>query len=80
MCSCMELGVSTAAAAHLAVSQKNMKLVGEFSGPQTIADDIVRNPVPIVDGYVKPWDNPGLGVEVDEEKLQKYGRHPIVCQ
>lgn len=80
MCSCMEFGISTAAAAHLAVSQKNMKLACEFSGRQTITDDIVRNPIPIVDGYAKPWDEPGLGIEVDEEKLEKYGRKPIICE
>jgi muconate cycloisomerase len=80
MCSSIELGISTAAAAHLAVSQKNMKLACEFSGPQTIRDDIVKNPIPIVDGYARPWDAPGLGVELDEKKLEKYGGKPILCQ
>ena len=80
MCSSIELGVSTAAAAHLAVSQKNIKLACEFSGPQTIADDIVKNPIPIVDGFAKPWDEPGLGVELDMEKLEKYAGKPVVYE
>ena len=80
MCSSIELGISTAAAAHLAVSQKNIKLACEFSGPQTIADNIVRNPIPIIDGYAKPWDEPGLGVELDEAKLKRYGRKAILCE
>ena len=80
MCSSIELGVSTSAAAHLAVSQKNICLACEFSGPQTISDDIVRNPIPIVDGYAKPWDEPGLGIELDEAKLEKYGKKPIICE
>jgi L-alanine-DL-glutamate epimerase-like enolase superfamily enzyme len=80
MCSSIELGVSTSAAAHLAVSLKNMKLASEFSGPQTITDDIVKNPIPIKDGYAKPWDAPGLGVELDEKKLQKYAGKSIVCE
>ncbi len=80
MCSSIELGISTAAAAHLAISQKNIKLACEFSGPQTIADDIVRNPIPITDGYAKPWNEPGLGIELDEEKLKKYGRKPVICE
>jgi L-alanine-DL-glutamate epimerase-like enolase superfamily enzyme len=80
MCSAIELGISTAAAAHLAVSQKNIKLASEFSGPQTITDDIVRNLIPVVDGYAKPWEEPGLGVELDEGKLKKYGRKAIICE
>lgn len=80
MCSSIELGVSTAAAAHLAVSQKNISLACEFSGPQTIADDIVRNPIPIVDGYARPWDEPGLGVELDPEKLAKYAGKTVVYE
>jgi muconate cycloisomerase len=80
MCSSIEMGISTAAAAHMAVALKNVKLACEFSGPQTISDDIVRNPIPIVDGYAKPWDAPGLGVELDEEKLNRYGRKAIVCE
>jgi muconate cycloisomerase len=79
MCSSIELGISTAAAAHLAVSQKNIKLASEFSGPQTISDDIVKNPIPIIDGFAKPWDAPGLGVELDEKKLEKYARKAVVC-
>jgi muconate cycloisomerase len=80
MCSSIELGISTSAAAHLAVSQKNIKLASEFSGPQTISDDIVRNPIPIKDGYAKPWDAPGLGVELDEKKLAKYAGKTIVYE
>ena len=80
MCSSIELGVSTAAAAHLAVSQKNISLACEFSGPQTIADDIVKNPIPIVDGYARPWDEPGLGVELDMDKLEKYAGKPVVYE
>ncbi len=80
MCSSIELGISTSAAAHLAVSQKNIRLACEFSGPQTIKDDIVKNPIPIKDGFAKPWDAPGLGVELDEKKLQKYGGKAIVCE
>ena len=80
MCSSIELGISTSAAAHLAVSQKNIRLASEFSGPQTISDDIVKNPIPIKDGYAKPWDAPGLGVELDEKKLAKYAGKAVVCE
>jgi L-alanine-DL-glutamate epimerase-like enolase superfamily enzyme len=80
MCSSIELGISTSAAAHLAVSQKNIRLACEFSGPQTITDDIVKNPIPIVDGFAQPWDSPGLGVELDDKKLEKYGGEPIILE
>ena len=74
MCSSIELGVSTSAAAHLAVSQKNISLACEFSGPQTIADDIVKERIPIVDGYAKPFDAPGLG------RGTGYGKSGKVCR
>jgi L-alanine-DL-glutamate epimerase-like enolase superfamily enzyme len=80
MCSSIELGISTSAAAHLAVSQKNIKLACEFSGPQTISDDIVKNPIPIVDGFARPWDAPGLGIELDEEKLKKYSGKATILE
>jgi L-alanine-DL-glutamate epimerase-like enolase superfamily enzyme len=57
-----------------------MRLAGEFSGPQTLIDDIVRNPIPIIDGYARPLDEPGLGVELDEEKLSRFGEKPIICE
>ena len=90
MCSSIELGISTAAAAHLAVSQKNIKLACEFSGPQTIRDDIVKNPIPIVDGYARPWDAPGLGVadgrketgkvrwEAHNLSMRRWGDRPFI--
>lgn len=54
MCSSIELGTSTSAAAHLAVSQKDIKLACEFSGPQTISDDIVRTRFPSSTGSPNP--------------------------
>ena len=80
MCSSIELGISTAAAAHLAISQKNIRLACEFSGSQIISDDIVKNPIPFIDGVAKPWDSPGLGVELDEKRLKKYAGRPIVLE
>jgi len=80
ICSSIELGISTAASAHAAVSQRTVKLACEFSGPQMITDDIVRKQIPIVDGFARPWDEPGLGVELDERKMKKYSGKPAVCE
>ena len=37
-----------------------------------LAEDIVRQPLPIVDGAVALPDGPGLGVEVDEAAVERY--------
>ena len=36
------------------------------------ADDVVREPVQIIDGHIEVIDRPGLGVEVDHDKLARY--------
>ena len=39
---------------------------------QYLADDIILNPMSIIDGKLMINPGPGLGVEVDEEKVEKY--------
>jgi len=76
-----ELGISTAASAHLVASHyKNMKYVTEMTTPFPYVEDIVRNPVKIENGYVEVPKTPGLGVELDEEKIAKYALKTLICQ
>ena len=37
-----------------------------------MADDVVTEPVRIVDGHIEVDDRPGLGVELDDDKLARY--------
>ncbi|UCH02267.1 MAG: mandelate racemase/muconate lactonizing enzyme family protein [Candidatus Bathyarchaeota archaeon] len=76
-----ELGISTAASAHLVASHyKNMKYVTEMTTPFPYVEDIVRNPIKIENGYVEVPKTPGLGVELDEEKIAKYALKTLICQ
>jgi galactonate dehydratase len=40
------------------------------------ADDLLKEPLKVVNGYIRVPDKPGLGVDVDEETLLKYRVDP----
>lgn len=41
-----------------------------------LADDVVRDPIVIRDGTVRPLDGPGLGVEIDEARVRRFEARP----
>lgn len=66
-----DLGLKTAAILQLAAGLPN------FSGPNDtcyhgLTDDIITHPFKFENGKLKVPTNPGLGVEVDESKIEKY--------
>jgi muconate cycloisomerase len=71
----LELGVGSAAMVHLAAAARGIT-VEEFPcdivGPFYYEDDIVREPLPISPGQARANDKPGLGVELDDEKVERY--------
>jgi L-alanine-DL-glutamate epimerase-like enolase superfamily enzyme len=60
-----ELGIGTAAAAHLAVSVSDLPYPIETFGPMRYPRDIVTSGWTIAHGRLSPLDKPGLGVELD---------------
>ncbi|MCY4487851.1 MAG: mandelate racemase [Deltaproteobacteria bacterium] len=80
----VEMGVGNAANVHLAASTAaaNLGCVIPVTTPDAEAtgrvagiyykDDIVTEPFAFVDGAVKVPRGPGLGVELDEEKVERY--------
>jgi muconate cycloisomerase len=81
-----EMGVGNAANLHLAASSAIMSLPGsipvtstaeiirtKFAGHKYL-DDIIREPFVYKDGHLLVPEGPGLGIEVDEAKLEKYGK------
>jgi muconate cycloisomerase len=68
----MELGVGTIAAAQFAASVRTLADTCDFTGPSLLVDDIITEPIIIQDGYLYLPEAPGLGVELDEEKLRYY--------
>ena len=66
-----DLGLKTVAITHLAASTPN------FSGPSDtcyhgLVDDVLAEPLVFRGGRIAVPEGPGLGVEVDEDKLERY--------
>jgi len=79
----LESGVGTAASVHLAVACPAITLPAVIpvttpaGGPNRTAgryyaDDVVTRPFDFKDGMIIALEGPGLGVELDEEKLEAY--------
>ncbi|MSU57440.1 MAG: mandelate racemase/muconate lactonizing protein [Pedosphaera sp.] len=71
----LELGVGSAAMVHLALASRGItaeEFPCDIIGPLFYEDDIVREPLPIKPGEARANDKPGLGVELDEEKVERY--------
>jgi len=66
-----ELALSQAAYVHLATSIPNMSLAIDTERSY-LGGDISREPVLLADGHYAAIDRPGLGVEVDEELIERY--------
>ncbi len=71
----LELGVGSAAMIHLAIATSGInaeEFPCDIIGPFFYDDDIVREPLPINPGEARPSGKPGLGVDLDEEKVERY--------
>jgi muconate cycloisomerase len=67
-----EMGIGTAACAHLGVAVSNLPYACECFGPVRNVKDIVQVPIPIAGGYLTPLDGPGLGVTLDWDVVREY--------
>ncbi len=67
-----ELGLGTAAAAHLGVSVANLAYESDVVGPLRYPRDIVVDPPAIVRGFLYAPTGPGLGVTVDEDAVEAF--------
>jgi muconate cycloisomerase len=80
----LETGIGTAASLQLATAMPaiSMPAVIPVSAPEGAgaaratgryyADDLIAEPLTFADGALRAPDDPGLGVELDEEKLDRY--------
>ena len=67
--STVELSIGTAARAHLMAAMPNMDFPCYAAGPLVYQEQIVKERVHYEAGHIVVPDGPGLGVEVDEERL-----------
>jgi muconate cycloisomerase len=66
------MGISGAAHAHLSAVCKDLVEPNDVEGPLKLVDDILAEPRHFENGYLHVPSGPGLGVEIDEDKLRHY--------
>lgn len=67
------LGIGAAAMAHLVASTSAIcEPIGYGSPLERLTDDVLAEPLDFHDGVVTVPPGPGLGVNLDEEKMKKY--------
>jgi muconate cycloisomerase len=64
-----EMGVGTAACAHVGVAVERLPYACETFGPLRYYRDIVDPPIPISSGFLTPPEGVGLGVRLDWEAV-----------
>jgi muconate cycloisomerase len=71
----LELGVGSAAMIHLALAHRGITPDAypcDIIGPLFYEDDILTEPLSLESGRATIGDRPGLGVELDPEKVERY--------
>lgn len=67
------LAISDASFVHVCAATKSTTLPSDIVGTLLRQDDLVKEPLQYEDGYVRVPEGPGLGVELDEEALERWG-------
>lgn len=71
----LEMGVASAAMIHLAMSTPAIaaeEFPCDILGPFFYEGDLLADPLPISAGKASPHERPGLGVELDEQKVERF--------
>ena len=69
--------IGLAATIQVSTAIPNFLITEYFVNLEEFGEDIAVNPFKVEDGYIKVPDGPGLGIELDEEKLAKYPYQPF---
>jgi muconate cycloisomerase len=72
-CKTGESSIACAAAVHIAAALPQIDW-GLTLSNEGLADDVTAQPIRIVRGHVEVSDAPGLGVDVDEDRVRRYRR------
>ena len=70
--STIELGPGTAASVHLAVASASVSVPSDLVGPGLLRDDVCTTSFSLEGGGLTPFEGPGLGVGLDEEKMERW--------
>ena len=64
--------IATAVNVHFAASTSNFLILEYHADDESPRRDIVDEPMRLVDGYLELPDKPGLGIDINEDALDKY--------
>ena len=67
----MDAPIGFAASVHLFAAY-GLQLPVDLNGPQFIAEDYLAQPLPVRDQVAYVPDGPGLGVSIDEAKVERF--------
>jgi L-alanine-DL-glutamate epimerase-like enolase superfamily enzyme len=67
-----ELGIGTAAMAHVAACVPNLAYQSDITGHLRYPADVILERLDYADGAITPPDRPGLGVSLDEDAVERW--------
>jgi L-alanine-DL-glutamate epimerase-like enolase superfamily enzyme len=67
-----DFGIGDSATAHIAAATRNVTLPCDLIGNFLHNDDLIVEPITVKDGCIELSEKPGLGIELDEEAVEKY--------
>jgi len=72
--SCIRLGIGVVGTIHLAANTPNFMMMEYWKHPGTeeLRSGILTEPIEMKKGYIEVPKKPGLGIELNEDKLAKY--------
>ncbi|NEA34749.1 enolase C-terminal domain-like protein [Streptomyces sp. SID13031] len=71
------LGISLAAMTHVAAATPNLAYACDTHYPWNSADDVITTPFAFVDGALAVPAGPGLGVELDQDRLAELNKRYV---
>ena len=67
-----DLGIGTAAGAHLGVAMPNLAFESDLVGVLRYPEDVVNEQIEIENGVLYPPEGVGLGVSLDWDRVKKW--------
>jgi L-alanine-DL-glutamate epimerase-like enolase superfamily enzyme len=72
---CWKTGISIAASVHLATAAANCPFTEYLPADLSESElrrELVENELKMEDGYIVPSNEPGLGIELNDDAMKKY--------
>src|SRR5258708_10110548 len=74
-----ESSIACAAATHIAAALPQIAW-GLTLSNEGLSDDVTAQPIRVARGHVEVSDRPGLGIDVDEDRVRRYRRDVAILR